>query len=476
MATISAKEVVVTWDGDPATWGDYARKVRLQWKKTPDRKKKYLAPDLASRLTGRAWSVTPDLEHAKLSKKNGTKYLLKFLQSRLCRTAVPDAGARLEDLLIRLRRPLGMPMSQWSSYVLEAYRKVQRALVRARQQKKPQVTVSDAPVARSLQSEPQAEPPSRSPTPPSSPTARAAADTTTTSPSSPTARAPELRPQDDIGEPGEQDAREEGHDDPWQQEEGWTAEEWRQWRRERRHWEDSDNDTSSPGEDLPWDELEIEDIQVLPDEVLGWLLLRRANLSAASRLSVQASVQNSLTFRDIETALRDQEEELLQADASRHPSKRHTYWVEESGSWGLLVNQDETTMDEVNAEVHWVGHQLPPEVYDPGPMETSPEEDQEIYWTRESDGWHGYAMDWSGEWYETDGHGAYWACDDSYMDDLTPEENKELEEAYAVYENKAKTFLQSRQFQRAKGKSRGFYPPSLFKGQERKRKEQRQEG
>ena len=134
MATISAKEVVVTWDGDPTTWGDYARKVRLQWEKTPDRKKKYLAPDLASRLTGRAWSVTPDLEHSKLSKKNGAKYLLKFLQSRLCRTAVPDAGARLEDLLIRLRRPLGMPMSQWSSYVLEAYRKVQRALVRARQQ------------------------------------------------------------------------------------------------------------------------------------------------------------------------------------------------------------------------------------------------------------------------------------------------------------------------------------------------------
>ena len=108
MATISAKEVVVTWDGDPTTWGDYARKVRLQWEKTPDRKKKYLAPDLASRLTGRAWSVTPDLEHSKLSKKNGTKYLLKFLQSRLCRTAVPDAGARLEDLLIRLRRPLGI--------------------------------------------------------------------------------------------------------------------------------------------------------------------------------------------------------------------------------------------------------------------------------------------------------------------------------------------------------------------------------
>ena len=62
------------------------------------------------------------------------KYLLCFcyLQDRLCRAPVPDAGARLEDLLIRLRRPLGRTVSQWSNEVQEAYRKVQRALVRAR--------------------------------------------------------------------------------------------------------------------------------------------------------------------------------------------------------------------------------------------------------------------------------------------------------------------------------------------------------
>ena len=71
--------------------------------------------------------------------------------------------------------------------------------------------------------------------------------------------------------------------------------------------------------------------------VLGWLLLRRANLSASSRLSVQASVNNSLKFQDIELALRDQEEELLQADQSRgSQGRRRTYWVEEEGQFGLL--------------------------------------------------------------------------------------------------------------------------------------------
>ena len=124
----------MTWDGDPTSWADYTRKVRLQWEKTPKHKRYLLGPELASRLTGRAWSVTPSLDHTELGKKNGTKYLLRFLRDRLCHTAVPDAGARLEDLLIRLRRPLGMSMAQWSNEVLEAYRKLQRALARARRQ------------------------------------------------------------------------------------------------------------------------------------------------------------------------------------------------------------------------------------------------------------------------------------------------------------------------------------------------------
>ena len=142
-----------TWppDGDPATWADYTRKVRLQWEKTPSWKRRHLGPELASRLTGRAWAVTYELSHEKLSKKNGTKYLLRYLQDRLCRTPVPDAGARLEDLLIRLRRPLGMTMSQWS--------KVQRALVRAcKMEPKKDLTKAILDKSTSSKSEPHGEP------------------------------------------------------------------------------------------------------------------------------------------------------------------------------------------------------------------------------------------------------------------------------------------------------------------------------
>ena len=66
MTTITAKQVVVSWDGEVNTWPDYARKVRLQWEKTAPRKRRQLGPELASRLTGRAWAVTPALGHKLL--------------------------------------------------------------------------------------------------------------------------------------------------------------------------------------------------------------------------------------------------------------------------------------------------------------------------------------------------------------------------------------------------------------------------
>ena len=256
MSTIAAKEVVVTWDGEPSTWGDYARKVRFQWEKTPRHKRSLLGPDLASRLTGRAWAVTPSLDHSLLRKRNGAKYLLRYLQERLCRTAVPDAGSRLEDLLIRMRRPLEMSMSQWANEVLENCRRLQRAMVRARNQWKNKVKQSPHGMAESstrTRSEPHAEPPSptrRSVSHPGSPVVRREAETLRRG----------LHGEEDPEEGEGAELREEDHpDEPHEvgwEEPQWTDEEWRNWRRRQRY-----DEESSSGEDLPWDELEIEDMQ-----------------------------------------------------------------------------------------------------------------------------------------------------------------------------------------------------------------------
>ena len=126
-------QIRCSWDGDPVGWPDYVRKVRLTFEKTKANRRQHLGPELVSQLTGRAWVVTQEIDHEKLVSAEGARYLVEFLEEHLARVPVPDAGTRAEDLLVRLRRPSGMSMATWCHTVRETYRKLQRALKRARQ-------------------------------------------------------------------------------------------------------------------------------------------------------------------------------------------------------------------------------------------------------------------------------------------------------------------------------------------------------
>ena len=294
---------------------------------------------------------------------------------------------------------------------------------------------------RKTASEPQSEPAS----PSSSHGRRSHRSPTTRSPTHGRAQGSEERGQDDqtaqADEPHydavpQEDPDEQGEQQGWTSwYDRWTPDQWREWLK------DTKDDDDESDDELRWDELEMEEIEVLPDELLGWLLLRRANLPAAARLSVQASVQNSLRYRDIETALRDQEEELLHGDHQRQQAHRHrrTFWVEEQGAWGLLALPDDQ-QEEAVQDVHWVGDTLPPEVYHPNDTTLIEEDDDSIYWTWEMDGYHGYVQDSYGQWMETDGYGNYWASETDDFEGLTTDQMKELEEAYSAYETKARTF------------------------------------
>ena len=114
---------------------------------------------------------------------------------------------------------------------------------------------------------------------------------------------------------------------------------------------------------MKWEEFDLGDADILPEEALGWLLLSRAGLPASSRLPVQSATGNSLKFSEIERALRDQEEELMQAESSRQGGqfqrRSRSYWVEENGERGLMPNVD----DDENTQIMWVGKELPSEVY-----------------------------------------------------------------------------------------------------------------
>ena len=100
-----------SWDGDPSGWTDFVRRVRLLYEKTTRKKRRQLGPSIVSQLRDRAWTITQDINHQRLTRRDGCVYLLEFLRERLGRSPIPDIGIRLEELMIRLRRAPGTPMS-----------------------------------------------------------------------------------------------------------------------------------------------------------------------------------------------------------------------------------------------------------------------------------------------------------------------------------------------------------------------------
>ena len=133
MTSVEKRDQIVTWDGNPATWTEYVKRVRFQYEKTEPRKRRLLGAELASRLTNRAWEVTAaEIDHVQLQRSDGAAYLLKFLEDKLCKAPIPDTGQRLEDMLIRLRRTPGASMTEWATQVQETYRRLQRAMARQR--------------------------------------------------------------------------------------------------------------------------------------------------------------------------------------------------------------------------------------------------------------------------------------------------------------------------------------------------------
>ena len=341
------RDAVPTWDGEPAGWNTYVRRVRLQWERTASHKKKLLGAELASRLTGRAWDVSGDLDHARLQTRHGPVYLLEYLEQRLGRTPIPDLGSRLEEFLVRLRRQPGTRMVQWAADLRESYRRLQRALARARGGQATSGRKREAKASGSTPSSLQL------------PLDRRRSDTTA-----------EPEPMDADHEPSEGRAS----DPPVANERttgsraasrtgegGWTAEEWEQWWNSnrtwsptRRRWRD-DNSSEDDGPEPEWERFQLDEIDVLPPEVLGWLLLRRAHLPAHARLAVLAATNNRLELDLVEKAMRDQEEDLLQADDRRGP--RRSYWVESGGEWGLLM--DDPYPDE-NLAGRALGRRPPP--------------------------------------------------------------------------------------------------------------------
>ena len=198
-----------------------------------------------------------------------------------------------------------------------------------------------------------------------------------------------------------------------------------------------------------WEAHDEQLAEVLPSEVLGRLLLRRAGLSSQQRLSVQAAAGNSLKLEAIERALRGMEEELLQnkgyGKGGRDPPRRRTYWVEEAGHWSLLLGEASELDDIVDGgETLCVGERLFQQAYS----------DSSAMWSSMADGWQELDSPQSSWWAASDGQDAWseeaWWNDEPDFSDLTPDEQKEVDEAFAVAEQKMRNFVQARQAVKAR--------------------------
>ncbi|CAE7219859.1 RE1 [Symbiodinium sp. KB8] len=456
--------VQCAWNGDPAGWTDFVRRVRLLYERTARRKRRQIGPSVVAQLTDKAWTVTQEIDHHKLTRREGAVYLLEFLRDRLGRSPVPDVGIRLEELMIKLRRTPGTSMSSWATQVRQTYKRVQIALHRARvEQKGLQAVGSSLGEGKEKKSSSSPSSPSSfSRRGPSSPTRRASEATQATQDTQEEPQAEAPPPHED----GIPDVDEEHPDlDP-------GAEPRTGWRPRRRKTaieddEDSDDSVAALADLEVWDRYEEGGLsEVLPGEVLGWLLLRRANLPTSARLSIQAAAGNSLLFADVEPAMRSMEDELMGHDEARRSSqpRRRSFWVEDEGEWSLIMAPEEELQEIMAAnEVHYVGTRLPNEVYyhhDPEPPFSAEEHG---FWHQEEDGAFSFwELAEDGEFYTQDWNGLFWAWSDwedqTVMASSPAESSKASDEAFSVQDPKSRTFVQARQAVKARNLSRGFYP------------------
>ena len=496
MATyVERKEQVATWDGNQSHWLDYVKRVRLQYERTPFKKRQYLGAELVTRLTGKAWDVaSADIDHDRLQASDGPAYLLQFLEQRLCKAPVPDSGQRLEDFFIRLRRVPGASMTEWATQVRETYRRLQRALARQRfegrpptmEKKKEESVAGSVRPTPSLLRTPESRQRRSDVTSPRAfageESERRMRDDEVAAERQELPREETVRSRAEQAEtlPQEQDQEaERGSVHTGSQRSGWheqwTAEEWADWHAwrtpSRKRWKDSsDDEAAEQATPIKWEQFDYGDIQVLPPEILGWILLRRSGLPASARLSVLSAINNRLDLDTMERAMRDQEEELLMAEAHRSHGAlarpRRSFWVEQDKSWGLVADYDTDDIDE--ASIMWVGDHLPEEVY--GQEETAfSNAPQWSTWTND-----GQELQW--EWYEDDFYaqdstGCYWSWAETkdWMDveecfTVSPSEAAPVMEAYNLFQDKLRTFKESRVVNNAKQLSRGYYPFSMFKG------------
>ena len=292
-----SESFIPAWDGDPATFIHYKRKA-LRYVETTKTEERYLCgPRLESRLTGKAEAAVERCKPGWVSKPNGVRRLLEFLEDKCAKQAVPDLGSKLTAFFFKLRRKKGEHMSSWCMRHQNEYEELRRAL--ARVEGGTHDPKGKAPIKH--EKEPDAQSGSKE------------------------------ESQDDVlqATEAEDERSEAGRSARSQKSRAWSSKgQWGSWGwRRGDYWrwaEDSDDPEDPEYAVLP---------AFLPDVILGWLLLQRSGLDSKGRSVVLAATHNKLNLSLIEEALKAQ---WPDEDVEKHDAK-----FKDRGAKGAFVNQGE---------------------------------------------------------------------------------------------------------------------------------------
>ncbi|CAK9021545.1 unnamed protein product, partial [Durusdinium trenchii] len=154
--------------------------------------------------------------------------------------------------------------------------------------------------------------------------------------------------------------------------------------------------------------------------------------------------------------------------------RRNTFWIEQDDQWGILLTEEADAEDILEQnDVHWLStnalEQAFPAWETPSTPSSRPDTEDRygqedgffaadpqlpgayVWWNLESDG----------EYYHQDVNGAFWSWSESEAWNSvlwsSPDEAKPVVEAYAAYEEKMRTFQDSRRAHAAKQASRGCF-------------------
>ena len=266
------KDGVPGWNGDPSTWLEFKQAARLYVASTKIESRYTCGPKVAAELSGAAKTAIMGKKSHWLSEASGVETLLKHLQETIGEPALPEVGNFLRLYFKTLRRQRGESMTAFCVRHREEYEKMCRSLARMMKEQKKDTKWRPSAMPSSSQ----------------------ATDTGSIQGG-----------QEGLGDhPGHEVTNQQwGNSEPWSSWQdwswstggGWWSHQWYQQNYQHSNW-GTTSGLQEQDEDEP--------VDILPDAVLGRMLLEKSGLDGLEKSIIQGEIKGNFTLAGVENALR----------------------------------------------------------------------------------------------------------------------------------------------------------------------------